>query len=91
MNAITIRNLSDEESRLLQTLALEHGTSVEAEAQRILREALVNGQKALKEPLAQQPPLKLGTALWELGQEFGGLDDLDFSRDQTPARGVSFE
>ena len=90
MNAITIRNLSDEASRALEARAVRNGTTAETEIEQILEEVLVS-----KEPIAQQPsqvakPLKFGTALWELGQEFGGLE-LDIKRDLTPIRPASFE
>lgn len=92
MNAITIRNLSDEVSRALEARAAEHGTTTEAEVERILEQVLLpEDTSAPKAVNTSRERLKAGTALWELGQEFGGLDDLDFSRDQTPARGVSFE
>lgn len=89
MNAITIRNLSEEASRALEARAAKNGTTAEAEAERILQDVLIELQKS--STATPEPPLKLGTALWELGQKFGGLDDVDFSRDQTPAKGVSFE
>ncbi|WP_254701275.1 FitA-like ribbon-helix-helix domain-containing protein [Neorhizobium galegae] len=90
MNAITIRNLSDEASRALEARAIRNGTTAEAEIEQILEEVLLS-----KEPIAQQPsqaakPLKLGTALWKLGQEFGGLE-LDITRDPAPIRPASFE
>jgi plasmid stability protein len=92
MNAITIRNLSEEESRVLEALATESGRSIEAEAKRILQAGLAD-QKVTQDDKTTEPGerLKAGTLLWELGREFGGLDDIDFSRDQTPARGASFE
>lgn len=90
MNAITIRNLSDEASRALEARAVRNGTTAEAEVEQILEEVLLS-----KEPIAHDvsqavESLKLGTALWELGQEFGGLD-LDITRDPAPIRPASFE
>jgi plasmid stability protein len=41
MNAITIRNLSDEVSQALEARAVENGTSAEFEAERILEDVLV--------------------------------------------------
>jgi plasmid stability protein len=81
MNAITIRNLSDEASRALEARAVRNGTTAEAEIEQILEELLVS----------KEPAIGLGTALRQLGEKYGGLDDVDFSRDQAPARGVSFE
>jgi antitoxin FitA len=88
MNAITIRNLSDEASRALEALAQERGTSAEVEAERILQQALTTDH----EPLTDDKSAKsLVAALQELGREFPELAEIDFARDQTPARGVSFE
>ena len=76
MSAITIRNLSDDTHRALRVRAAEHGRSTEAEVRAILDQAV-------------KPKAGLGTRLWEIGREFGG-DDLDFSRDQTPAPATAF-
>ena len=92
MNAITIRNLSDEASRALEARAAENGTTAEVEAERILSEVLASGMKL--SPVALLPEVSaigLGTALRELGEKFPELSEIDFSRDQTPARGPSFE
>jgi len=77
MPALTVRNLSEATHRALRVRAAEHGRSTEAEVRAILDEAV-------------KPKIGLGTRLWQIGREFGG-DDLDFSRDQTPARAVDFE
>lgn len=87
MNAITIRNLSDEASRALEARAAMNGTSAEVEAEQILNEALAF--PAL--PVREQSGKDLVDALQQLSRKVGGLEDLDLSRDQTPARGVSFE
>ncbi|MGF9562361.1 hypothetical protein [Neorhizobium sp. JUb45] len=87
MNAITIRNLSEEATRELEARAVDNGTTVEEEAQRILQEIL--GKTAEAED--DEPEVGLGTALRRLGEKFPELADIDFSRDQTPARGPSFE
>ncbi len=87
MNAITLRNLSDEASRALEVRAEQNGTTVEAEAERILREIL--GKKVDAED--DEPEVGLGTALRRLREKFPELADIDFSRDQTPAGRVSFE
>jgi antitoxin FitA len=87
MNAITIRNLSDEASRALEARAVRNGTTAEAEIEQILEEVLVSAEELVDKGSL---PLKLGTALWELGQEFGGLD-LDITRDPAPIRPASFE
>lgn len=90
MNAITIRNLSDEASRALEARAVRNGTTAEAEIEQILEEVLLPAEEPVEKGLPPKKPLKLGTALWELGQEFGGLE-LDISRDPAPIRPASFE
>ena len=76
MSAIVIRNLSPETHRALQARAARHGRSTEAEARTILDEAV-----------RPPPRLKLGSALAELAQPFGGLN-LDITRDKTPAEPI---
>jgi len=80
MPAITIRNLSDETHRALKLLATLHGRSTEAEVRRILDEAV-------------RPRTGLGTALARIGQELGGVDDLELKlqRDKTPIEPATFE
>jgi plasmid stability protein len=92
MNAITIRNLSDEATKALEARAAENGTTAEVEAERILQDALTV-LEADKEgdPSTPEPRVGLGTALRQLREKFPELADIDFSRDQTPARGPSFE
>lgn len=79
MAAVTIRKLPDEVLRALKIRAAQHGRSTEAEIRDIL-------EKASK----PAPEKGLGTALWELGQEFGGVE-LNIERDKTPAGRISFE
>lgn len=86
MNAITIRNLSDEANRALEARAEQNGTTAEAEAERILQEIL--GEESIT---AEEPEVGLGTALRRLREKFPELAEIDFSRDQTPAGRVSFE
>jgi len=91
MNAITIRNLSDEATKALEARAAENGTTAEVEAERILQKALTvleAGQEAVP---SNEPRVGLGTALRQLGEKFPELADIDFSRDQTPAWSPSFE
>ena len=90
MNAITIRNLSDEASRALEVLAEENGTTTEAEAERILNDALSTLEHK-PSPETEKPMEGLVAAFRKLREEYPELDDIEFSRDQTPARGVSFE
>ncbi|MGK6312809.1 FitA-like ribbon-helix-helix domain-containing protein [Neorhizobium sp. DT-125] len=90
MNAITIRNLSDKASRALEVLAEENGTTTEAEAERILNDALATVE--LKpSPEVETPKEGLISAFQKLREKYPELEDIEFSRDQTPARGVSFE
>jgi plasmid stability protein len=77
MAAIVIRNISPETHRALQARAAQHGRSTEAEARRILDEAV--------RPSAR---VKLGSALAALAQPFGGIE-LDISRDKTPAEPIA--
>jgi antitoxin FitA len=85
MNAITIRNLSDEASRALEARAAENGTTAELEAERILQDVLTVVGTGQERSLTEQPKVGLGTALRQLGERFPELADIDFSRDQTPA------
>ncbi len=79
MSAITIRNLKEETHRALKARAVKNARSAEAEVRAILDEALF-------------PPdrIKLGTALWELGRKYGGVD-LDIERDQSPVEPAVFD
>jgi len=84
MNAITLRNRSDEAGRALEALADARGTSAETEADRILQDALEATRTGL--PLRRMARRIWGRALpcagWERNPE---LSEIDFSRDQTPA------
>ncbi|TDK37063.1 plasmid stabilization protein [Rhizobium deserti] len=91
MNAITIRNLSDEASRALEARAAEHGTTAEVEAQHILQDALTVAEAGKAGGQKTKPTVGLGTALRQLRDQYPELEDIDFSRDQTLARGPSFE
>jgi plasmid stability protein len=92
MNAITIRNLSDEASRALQALAAEHGTTAEKEAQRILQDALaVLPVDSIAKAPASVSGQDLITAFQALREKYPELDDVEFKRDQTPAIGISLE
>ena len=77
MPVITVRNLSEATHRALRIRAAEHGRSTEAEVRAILDAAV-------------EQKVGLGTRLWEIGRAYGG-DDLDFTRDKTPARFADFE
>ncbi len=78
MAAVTIRKLPDDVLRALKVRAAKHGRSTEAEIREILQQAVAPPQKGL------------GTALYELGQKFGGVE-LKIERDRRPWRGVTFE
>ncbi len=79
MGAITIRKLPDKTHQALRQRAKLHGKSTEAEVRAILEEAV--------RPKEQ---VGLGTALAELGAQFGGVE-LDITRDPSPARAADFE
>lgn len=84
MNAITIRNLSDAAARELEARAAENGTTAEAEAERILNQALA----MVASPSIQKPaPSEEGLieAFQKLREKYPELDKIEFSRDQTPA------
>jgi plasmid stability protein len=85
MNAITLRNLSDEASRALEALADARGTSAETEAERILQDALQAIGTGLPTASYDTSGVGLGTALRRLGEKYPELSQIDFSRDQTPA------
>ena len=87
MNVITIRNLSDEASRALEARAAEHGTTAEAEAERILQDVLMPPTIPAKAFSGED----FVDAMQRLGREYPELQEIDFSRDQTPARGVDFD
>ena len=87
MNAITIKNLSDEASRALNARAAEHGRTAEAEAERILLAALV----APTVEAGKGSGRAILNAFKELRKEYPELEDLDVTRDPTLARGASFE
>jgi plasmid stability protein len=72
MPAITVRNISEETHRALRVRAAEHGRSTEAEVRAILDEAVQRAEE-----------VGLGTFLWNIGRELGGVD-LDITRDKTP-------
>ena len=78
MPAVTIRNLSTETHRALKARAASHGRSAEAEIRAILDEAAKPKER-----------LKLGTALREFGEKFGGVDFV-LERDPTPIEPADF-
>lgn len=61
MAAVTIRNLPDDTHRALKLRAARAGRSTEAEIRAILQAAV-------------EPPVRLGSALRELGRRVGGAD-----------------
>ncbi len=79
MPALNVRNLSAETHRALRLRAAAHGRSTEAEVRAILDEAVRADQ-----------PVKLGTFLAAIGEEFGG-PDLNFERDKTPPEPAVFD
>lgn len=79
MAAVTVRNISDETHRALKLRAMKNGRSTEAEIRHILEKAVLTDNR-----------LKLGSALANIGREFGGIE-LDFKRDQTATKPADFE
>lgn len=80
MPILTVRNLPEETHRALRHRAAEHGRSTEAEVRSILEEAV-----------RPQKRLKIGTALFRIGQAVGGIDDLKIPRDRSEIRGADFK
>jgi plasmid stability protein len=78
MAVLTVRNLADETHRALKLRAARNGRSTEAEVRDIIENAV-----------RPEKQLKLGSALAELGQRFGGIDLV--LPDDEPAKPVSFE
>ena len=79
MGAVTVRNVPEETRRALKVRAAQHGRSTEAEILAILEEVVLPPER-----------IKLGSALREFAQRFGGLD-LDITRDPAPIQPVVFE
>ena len=79
MPAVVVRNLSEEVHRALKQRARTHGVSTEAEIRTILEEVVRPSERA-----------RFGTALYELGQKFGGAE-LEISRDSRPIEASEFE
>lgn len=80
MPVLTVRNLPEETHRALRHRAAEHGRSTEAEVRSILEEAV-----------RPQKRLKIGTALFRIGQAVRGMDDLEIPRDRSEIRGADFK
>ena len=84
MPTVTIRNLPNEVHRALKIRAATHGRSTEAEIRHILESTV--------HPPA---PLRLGTALAELGRRAGltdeDIDAIEQTRDQSQATPVRVE
>ena len=80
MPSLTVRNLPEETHRALRVRAALHGRSTEAEVRAILEETVRPAER-----------LKIGTALYRIGQEICGMDDLDTSLERSQFRGADFE
>jgi plasmid stability protein len=79
MASVTIRSLSDRTHRLLKIRPARNGRSLEAEVRQILRDAV-----------APQPRLKIGSELAALGHRFGGIE-LNIVRDSRPTEPANFD
>lgn len=77
---LTVRNLSEETHRALRHRAAEHGRSTEAEVRAILEETVRPAER-----------LKIGSELFRIAQEIGGMDDLEIPRDRGKVIGATFE
>ncbi len=80
MAVLTVRNLSEETHRALRHRAAEHGRSTEAEVRAILEETVRPAER-----------LKIGSELFRIAQEIGGMDDLEIPRDRGKVIGATFE
>lgn len=80
MAAITLRKLSPEAHRALKQRASARGLSTEAQLRSMVEDLVAPAQERVK----------LGTLLYEMSREFGGVD-LDIRRDQTPTDAPDFE
>ena len=80
MASLTIRNLPEETHRALHVRAAQHGRSTEAEIRAILEDTV--------RPAAR---LKIGSAIHQIGQEVGGMDDLEIRRDRSEIIGANLK
>jgi len=80
MASLTIRNLPEETHRALRVRAARHGRSTEAEVRAILEDTVRPAER-----------LKIGTELHRIGQEVGGMDDLEIRRDRSEITGASLK
>ena len=80
MASLTIRNLPEETHRALRVRAARHGRSTEAEVRAILEDTVRPAQR-----------LKMGTELHRIGQEVGGMDDLEIRRDRSEITGANLK
>ena len=80
MPVLTVRNLPEETHRALRRRAAEHGRSTEAEVRSILEAAVL-----------PETRLKIGSELFRIGQQVGGMDDLETTRERSEVLGADFE
>lgn len=80
MPVLTIRNVPEETHRALCRRAAQHGRSVAAEVRAILEEVV-----------RPETRLKIGSEIYRIGQEVGGMDDLEIPRERSEIRGADFE
>jgi len=80
MASLTIRNLPEETHRALRVRAARHGRSTEAEVRAILEDTVRPAER-----------LKIGTELHRIGQEVGGMDDLEIRRDRSEITGANLK
>ena len=84
MAILTVRNVPDDVHRALRVRAAEHGRSTEAEVREILA-AAVKPEKRVR----------VGDELSAIGRKIGltnaDVDDLERSRNKTPAKPLRFD
>lgn len=80
MASLTVRNLPEETHRALRVRAARHGRSTEAEVRAILEDTVRPAER-----------LKIGTELHRIGQEVGGMDDLEIRRDRSEITGANLK
>jgi antitoxin FitA len=78
MAAVTIRNIPEATHRALKLRAEKHSRSTEAEIRAILEAA------------AKPETIGLGTALYNLGRKFDGIE-LNIERDKSPIEPAVFD
>jgi plasmid stability protein len=80
MPKLTERNLPEETQRALGVRAAPHGRSIEAEFPFILDETVRPAEH-----------LKIGSEIYRIAQQIGGMNNFKIPRRQSAIQGVDFE